>query len=302
MVSMRPNVLTRLATTSDRGNDAVLKTTKPAAAGPVVTVQDLRVQAQNSRATTEILHGVSVAVESGQMHGLVGETGSGKSITAAAIMGLLPKGVSVTGGSIKLGERELVGLGHRELHELRGPSFGMIFQNPRTALHPMYAVGKQMNRVLEAHLTLGKKERAERVLHYLNLVGIPDAGRIAHAFPHELSGGLAQRVVIATSLLCDPTFLIADEPTTGLDATVQRQILELLASLQHELNLSVLMITHDLSIVAQYCSSVSVMFGGNVVEDGAVRQVLRAPAAPYTRNLLKASRLEFVTQRERVSA
>jgi ABC-type dipeptide/oligopeptide/nickel transport system ATPase component len=267
----------------------------------VVTVRDLRVKAANSRGTNELLHGVSVAVAPGTMHGLVGETGSGKSITAAAVMGLLPKGVSITSGSIKLGDRELVGLGHRELHELRGPAFGMIFQNPRTALHPMYSVGKQMGRVLAEHLDLGRKERTDRVLHYLRLVGIPDATRIAHAFPHELSGGLAQRVVIATSLLCDPTFLIADEPTTGLDATVQRQILELLARLQEDLKLSVLMITHDLSIVAQYCATVSVMYQGNVVEDGTVRQVLRSPSAPYSRNLLKASRLEFVTQRERVA-
>jgi ABC-type dipeptide/oligopeptide/nickel transport system ATPase component len=270
--------------------------------GPVVTVSDLRVQAHNTRATTELLHGVSLSVEVGQMHGLVGETGSGKSITAAAIMGLLPKGVSITSGSIKLGNRELVGLGYRELHELRGPSFGMIFQNPRTALHPMYSVGKQMDRVLQAHMSLSRIERGDRVLEYLNMVGIPDARRIADAFPHELSGGLAQRAVIATSLLCNPTFLIADEPTTGLDATVQRQILELLARLQKQLNLSVLMITHDLSIVAQYCSTVSVMFGGNVVEEGTVRQVLRAPSAAYTRSLLNASRLEFVTQRERVPA
>ncbi|MBM9467361.1 ABC transporter ATP-binding protein [Nakamurella leprariae] len=271
----------------------------PAAQNAVVTVRDLRVKAANSRGTNELLHGVSVAVAPGTMHGLVGETGSGKSITAAAIMGLLPKGVTVTSGSIKLGDRELVGLGHNELHELRGPAFGMIFQNPRTALHPMYSVGKQMGRVLAEHMELGRKERTERVLHYLRLVGIPDATRIAHAFPHELSGGLAQRVVIATSLLCDPTFLIADEPTTGLDATVQRQILELLARLQEDLKLSVLMITHDLSIVAQYCATVSVMYQGNVVEDGTVRQVLRSPSAPYSRNLLKASRLEFVTQRER---
>jgi ABC-type dipeptide/oligopeptide/nickel transport system ATPase component len=274
----------------------------PAGSSDVVTVRDLHVKAANSRGTNELLHGVSVAVAKGTMHGLVGETGSGKSITAAAVMGLLPKGVSVTSGSIKLGDRELVGLSHSELHELRGPSFGMIFQNPRTALHPMYSVGKQMGRVLEAHTDLGRKERAARILHYLNLVGIPDATRISHAFPHELSGGLAQRAVIATSLLCDPTFLIADEPTTGLDATVQRQILELLARLQEDLNLSVLMITHDLSIVAQYCATVSVMYHGAVVEDGPVRQVLRTPSATYTRNLLKASRLEFVTQRERLSA
>ncbi|MCL8025749.1 ABC transporter ATP-binding protein [Nocardioides bruguierae] len=285
------------------------KSTAPVAAAAAtgqndhaVLVRDLVVRAENSRGSAELLHGVSVRVGAGTMHGLVGETGSGKSITASAVMGLLPKGVTVESGSILLGDRELVGAGDKELHDLRGPRFGMIFQNPRTALHPMHAVGKQMDRVLRTHLSLGKKERAERVLHYLNLVGIPDASRIARAFPHELSGGLAQRVVIATALLCDPTFLIADEPTTGLDATVQRQILELISRLQHELGLSVLMITHDLSIVAQYCDTVTVMLHGSVVEDGPVRRVLREPEAEYTRNLLQASTLSHVTRRVRAAA
>jgi ABC-type dipeptide/oligopeptide/nickel transport system ATPase component len=269
---------------------------------PVLAVSDLVVEAKNSRGHLELLHGVSLGVGVGTMHGLVGETGSGKSITASAAMGLLPKGVSVAGGSIKLNGRELLGLPSREMHDLRGPAFGMIFQNPRTALHPMYSVGTQMARVVDAHMKLSRAERRERVHHYLQLVGIPDPGRIAASFPHELSGGLAQRAVIATALICDPTFLIADEPTTGLDATVQRQILELLSRLQEELGLSVLMITHDLSIVAQYCATVTVMRLGNVVEDGTVRQVLRQPSAEYTQNLLRASRLEFVTQRERAVA
>ncbi|MFT4084272.1 MAG: ABC transporter ATP-binding protein [Nocardioides sp.] len=265
-------------------------------------VSDLVVRADNSRGFSELLHGVSLQVASGTMHGLVGETGSGKSMTAAAVMGLLPKGVSVVSGSIKLRDRELVGLGPKELHDLRGPAFGMVFQNPRTALHPMYNVGTQMSRVLEAHTGFSRRERRARIFEFLRMAGIAEPQRIAQAYPHELSGGLAQRVVIATSLICDPTFLIADEPTTGLDATVQRQILELLARLQGELGLSVLMITHDLSIVAQYCASVSVMHVGDVVESGKVRQVLHTPTASYTQKLLRASRLEFVTQRERATA
>lgn len=269
---------------------------------PVLAVSNLVVEAHNSRGHAELLHGVSLSVAPGTMHGVVGETGSGKSITAAAVMGLLPKGVSVKSGSVTLCGRELLGLSAREMHDLRGPSFGMIFQNPRTALHPMYSVGTQMARVVDAHIRLSKSERRERVIHYLRLVGIPDAARIAGAYPHELSGGLAQRVVIATSLICDPTFLIADEPTTGLDATVQRQILELLARLQGELGLSVLMITHDLSIIAQYCATVSVMRLGNVVEEGTVRRVLRSPSAPYTKSLLRATRLEFPALRERAIA
>lgn len=267
-----------------------------------VTVRDLHVAAAGSRGTAELLHGVSLEVARGTMHGLVGETGSGKSITAAAVMGLMPKGVSITSGSIRLGDQELVGASARDLHALRGPSFGMVFQNPRTALHPMHTVAAQMDKVLRAHLDLDKRARAERVLHVLDLVAVPDPTRISQAYPHELSGGLAQRVVIATALLCDPTFLIADEPTTGLDATVQRQILELLARLQADLGLSVLMITHDLSIVAQYCATVSVMLTGSVVEDGEVRRVLRHPSATYTQDLLRASTLQHVTRRRGVAA
>ena len=273
-----------------------------AADSPVLAVSDLVVDAKNSRGQSELLHGVSLSVGAGTMHGLVGETGSGKSITASALMGLLPKGVSVASGSVSLNGRELLGLSAREMHDLRGPAFGMIFQNPRTALHPMYSVGAQMAAVVDAHMKLSRAERRERIYHYLRLTGIPDATRIAGSFPHELSGGLAQRAVIATSLICDPTFLIADELTTGLDATVQRQILELLARLQDELGLSVLMITHDLSIVAQYCATVSVMRLGGVVEEGTARQVLGSPSAVYTQSLLRASRLEYVTQRERASA
>jgi ABC-type dipeptide/oligopeptide/nickel transport system ATPase component len=232
----------------------------------------------------------------------VGETGSGKSMTAQAVMGLLPKGVRVTAGSIRLGGTDLVGLDEAARHDLRGPALGMIFQNPRTALHPMYSVARQMGNVLRAHMDLPKAARTERITDHLSLVGIPDPTRIAQAYPHELSGGLAQRVVIATALLCDPTFVIADEPTTGLDATVQRQILELLAQLQEQLHLSVLMITHDLSIVAQYCSTVTVMYRGDVVEDGAVGAVLKDPKESYTKRLLNASRLELSPEMERVPA
>jgi peptide/nickel transport system ATP-binding protein len=169
----------------------------------------------------------------------------------------------------------------------------MIFQNPRTTLHPMLTVGKQMDNVLRAHMELSKSERRARILDHLDLVGIPNPSRVAGAYPHELSGGMSQRVVIASSLLCDPSVVIADEPTTGLDATVQRQILDLLAGLQSELGLSVLMITHDLSIVAQYCTAVTVMYQGSVVEHGRSRDVLKNPQADYTRNLIKASALDL---------
>ena len=257
-------------------------------------VIDVFVDITSRKRTTKILRGVSVELPQGRMRGLIGETGSGKTMTARAVMGLLPPGGTITSGSIMLDERDIVGLESDDLDKLRGPVMSMIFQNPRTALYPMHTVEKQLGSIIDAHQDMPKSARRARAREYLVLAGIPDPERVARAYPHELSGGMAQRVVIAAALINEPAILIADEPTTGLDATVQRQILELLASLQAELSLSVLMITHDLGIVAQYCDSVSVMTEGVVVEAGEMRQVLRHPAAPYTQQLIAASELSEV--------
>ena len=257
-------------------------------------VTDLSVDIISRKRRTEILRSVSVELPEGTMRGLVGETGSGKTMTARAVMGLLPPGGTITSGSITLGEQELIGLDSEQLNELRGPVMSMVFQNPRTALYPMHTVERQLGSIIEAHQDLRKAARRARAREYLALAGIPDPDRVARAYPHELSGGMAQRVVIAAALINEPAILIADEPTTGLDATVQRQILELLASLQSDLSLSVLMITHDLGIVAQYCDSLSVMHEGQVVEAGEKRQVLRQPAEPYTQQLIAASELSEV--------
>jgi len=256
---------------------------------PAMRVHELHVEVTSRH---ELLHGVSLEVRAGAMHGLVGETGSGKSMTASSIMGLLPNGIRISSGSIELNGRELVGMPEKGLRRIRGREFGMIFQNPRTALSPMHQIGSQLDRVLRAHTDLKSKMRESRALEHLSLVGIPDPRRIAAAYPHELSGGLAQRAVIAIVLACEPTFVIADEPTTGLDATVQMQILELIAKLQRQLGLGVLMITHDLGIVAQYCETMSVMFAGSIVEHGRSEEILTAPTAPYTKSLLASSRLE----------
>ena len=206
-------------------------------------VTDLSVDIISRKRRTEILRSVSVELPEGTMRGLVGETGSGKTMTARAVMGLLPPGGTITSGSITLGEQELIGLDSEQLNELRGPVMSMVFQNPRTALYPMHTVERQLGSIIEAHQDLRKAARRARAREYLALAGIPDPDRVARAYPHELSGGMAQRVVIAAALINEPAILIADEPTTGLDATVQRQILELLASLQSDLSLSVLMIT-----------------------------------------------------------
>jgi ABC-type dipeptide/oligopeptide/nickel transport system ATPase component len=258
---------------------------------PVLRVEDVHVSISSKKKSIQILKGVSVDLTMGEMSGLVGETGSGKSMTARAIMGLLPPGGAVTAGRVMLGDRDLVGLTEDELSEVRGPIIGMVFQNPRTALYPLITVEAQMGNVIKAHSDLGKRERRARVRDYLALAGIPDPARIARAYPHELSGGLAQRVVIATALVSDPSILIADEPTTGLDATIQRQILQLIADLQTKLGLSVLMITHDLGIVAQYCDTVSVMNNGLIVEQGTKHDVLLNAEDEYTQQLIAASRL-----------
>jgi ABC-type dipeptide/oligopeptide/nickel transport system ATPase component len=265
---------------------------------PVVRVDDLHVEIVSRKTKTEILCGVSLSLWAGEMHGLVGETGSGKSMTARAIMGVLPRGGRVTGGRILLKARDLVCLDEKALCEIRGSQIGMIFQDPRSALFPFLSIEKQMGNVLRAHhRSLTKLERGDRIREYLKLAGIPDTQRVARAYPHELSGGMAQRVVIAAVLISEPEIVIADEPTTGLDATIQRQILELLAEIQDRLGLSVLLITHDLAIVAQYCDSVTVMHDGMVVEQGSMRQVLLAPEAKYTRRLIAASRLQDLAPR-----
>ena len=236
------------------------------------------------------------------MHGLVGETGSGKSMTARAIIGLLPRYGSVTAGRIVVRGVDVTAYSDEQMRAIRGRVIGMVFQNPRAALYPLRSVAGQIGAVLAAHRSVPRAQRLARIHESLRLVGIRDAERVASAYPHQLSGGMAQRVVIATALIAEPKVLVADEPTTGLDATVQRQILELLASLQARLGLSVLMITHDLGIVAQYCHTVSVMHEGEVVEDGPMRRVVTQPAHEYTQRLIAASRLSDVDEAREAAA
>ena len=263
----------------------------------VISVEGIDVSIARRRGSpAEILHGVSFALLEGEMHGLVGETGSGKSITARAVMGLLPRGGSVTDGRIVVAGTDIVGLDEKQMGAIRGSTIGMVFQSPRAALYPLHTVRTQMFAVLRAHQKVSSAEGRQRIRNALRTVGIRDPDRVGAAYPHELSGGMAQRVVIATVLISEPKVVIADEPTTGLDATVQRQILELLAGLQHRLGLSVMMITHDLAIVAQYCHTVSVMYEGRVVEEGPTRRVLASAEHGYTRRLLEASKLSGVNE------
>lgn len=235
------------------------------------------------------LNGVSLSLERGEMLGLVGETGAGKSLTALALMGLLRAPARIVEGGAHFEGESLFEMSPERLNALRGGRLALVVQSPKTSLDPLARVGDQIARVMRAHgLKSAAKARA-RAIELMAAVGIPDPASRARAWPHELSGGMAQRVLIAMALANDPALLIADEPTTGLDVTVQAQILDLLQAAAAARGLGVIVITHDLGVVAQYCTRVCVMFAGTIVEQGRVDRVLVDPAHPYTRALLAAS-------------
>jgi peptide/nickel transport system ATP-binding protein len=235
-----------------------------------------------------ILADVSLSVSGGQVLAIVGESGCGKSMTALAIMGLLPEDARITAGSIALGGKELTGLSERQIQALRGNEISMIFQEPVLALDPLMPVGEQIAEALTAHgrATPGTARREALVL--LEKVGIPEAQKRLRQYPFELSGGMCQRIMIATALACRPAVLIADEPTTALDVTIQAQILRLIAALGHELGTAIILITHDLGVVADMADRVAVMYGGSVVEQGDVHEIFSAAGHPYTRALLRS--------------
>ena len=233
------------------------------------------------------VRGVSLAIGRGEIVGLVGESGSGKSLTALSVVRLLPPRARVA-GSVRLegGPGDLLAAPEREIRRVRGRRIGIVFQEPATALDPVWPVGFQIAEAVRAHRRMSGREARAEVLRLLDLVALPDAGRRLGDYPHQLSGGQRQRVLIAMALASGPDLLLADEPTTALDVTIQAQILELLESLRSGLGLSVLLITHDLAIVAETCDRMAVMHDGRIVEEGKVEDVFRAPAHPYTRKLL----------------
>ena len=249
----------------------------------LLEVAGLRVRF-NARA--EAVRGVSIAVNKGETHCLVGESGCGKSVSSLAIMGLLAKGGQRTADTLSFGGQDLRGLSERAMSRLRGDRMAMIFQEPMTSLNPAYTIGSQMAEVLTRHRGVSRRAALERAASLLGRVGIIAPGMRLAQYPHQLSGGLRQRVMIAMALMCDPELLIADEPTTALDVTVQAQILRLLMELQRELGLAILLITHDLGIVARMASRVSVMYAGEVVESATAAALFAAPSHPYTRGLL----------------
>jgi peptide/nickel transport system ATP-binding protein len=250
-------------------------------------VRDLTVRFSTEGGPVQAVNGVSFEVDRGRTLGIVGESGSGKSVTSLSVLGLHNPARTRIGGEIWVGDRQVVGLDDREMRKLRGREMAMVFQDPLSALHPAYTVGRQIVEAYRAHHpSASRAEGRRRAVDMLGRVGIPEPARRADAYPHEFSGGMRQRVMIAMALVNDPALLIADEPTTALDVTVQAQILDLLADLQAEFDSAIILITHDLGVVGQVADDVLVMYGGRVVERGTTEQVLRRPQHPYTWGLL----------------
>ncbi|VTU40085.1 Stage 0 sporulation protein KD [Variovorax sp. PBS-H4] len=265
----------------------------PAAAEPLppdtlLRLSHLSVRLQGPQGDAELLSDVSLHLRRGEVLGLVGESGCGKSITAAAIIGLLPPAARVAAGSVRLGDTELVGMDEALAREIRGRRIGMVFQDAGAALSPVHTIGRQLADAVRAHRRLDARQARARAIELLEMVGVPDAHRRLDDYPHQFSGGMAQRVVIAGALACEPELLIADEPTTALDVTIQAQVLDLLMDLRKRLGMSILLITHDLGVVADACDRVAVMYAGQMVETGPVRDVLARPRHPYTAALLAA--------------
>lgn len=252
---------------------------------PLAELEDLRVRFGTGPDAIEAVRGVSLHVMPGEVLCLLGESGSGKSVSLRALMRLLPPQARIEGG-VRVEGRDVTALSGKELRALRGGAAAMVFQEPMTALDPVYTVGQQIMEAVLRHLGGTRAAARERALEVLSLVRVPDAARRLDAYPHQLSGGLRQRVVIAMALACRPRLLLADEPTTALDATVQIQILVLLRGLQRELGMGMVIVTHDLGVAAEAADRVAVMYAGQIVEQGPVRDVLRHPAHPYTQGLL----------------
>jgi peptide/nickel transport system ATP-binding protein len=258
---------------------------------PLLDIRGLRVDFPDVPGAPAI-DGMDLSVGRGEIVALVGESGSGKSLTALTVMGLLPPGGEIVGGDIVLEGEDLLSVSPKRRNEIRGNRVAMLFQQPKVMLDPTARVGSQVTESLRQHRKVGKRDARVRAVELLRDVGIPEPERRASSFAYQLSGGMAQRVMIAAALSADPELLIADEPTTALDVTVQAQILELLKQKREERGLSILLITHDLGIVSSMADRVAVMYAGRIVEDGATRDIFEDPQHPYTQALLRASLLE----------
>ncbi|PZR14195.1 MAG: dipeptide ABC transporter ATP-binding protein DppD [Azospirillum brasilense] len=259
------------------------------ATAPLVEVQDLNVRFVTRESTVRAVNGVSFAMAPGEVLCMLGESGSGKSVTMRALMRLLPPKRAVIDGKVRIAGQDVLAMGDGDLRRFRGGTVSMIFQEPMTAFDPVARVGDQIAEVVALHKGVSHRQGLARALELFDLVKIPSAQRRLDAYPFELSGGLRQRAMIAMALSCEPKLLLADEPTTALDATVQIQVLILLRRLQQEMGMSVIFVTHDLGVAAEIADRVAVMYAGRVVETGPVREVLRDPMHPYTAGLLAST-------------
>ena len=256
----------------------------------LLEVRDLRTYFHTDNGTARSVDGVSFSIEKGEVLGIVGESGCGKSVTSLSLMRLVPQppGEIMAGSSIKFRGEEIVSAPEKRMREIRGNDIAMIFQEPMTSLNPVFPIGEQIAEALRIHRKMSKAEARAASIDRLRLVGIPDPEERVDHYPHQLSGGQRQRVMIAIALSCEPDLLIADEPTTALDVTIQAQILELLADLRQRLGMAIMLITHDLGVVAEVCDRVVVMYAGEVVEEGPVAEIFRNPRHPYTQGLMQA--------------
>jgi oligopeptide transport system ATP-binding protein len=254
----------------------------------LLSVRDLRVQFWTRRGTVYAVNGVSFDVARGETLGIVGESGCGKSVTALALLGILPRAGRVVDGTATFAGRELLHLSDRELRRVRGRDIAMIFQDPMTSLNPVLTIGRQIREALETHFDMGRNEANARAAELLDHVGIPSAKARIRDYPHQFSGGMRQRAMIAMALACKPKLLIADEPTTALDVTIQAQILNLLRELVREQDTALILITHDLGVVAGMCERINVMYAGMFMETGSAEQLFAGPRHPYTLGLLES--------------
>lgn len=255
---------------------------------PILKVENLEVGVKKDTGFMNIVNNISFFLKKGETLGIVGESGCGKSMTSLSIMDLTPASVSLKSGKILLKDKDLTAMRKNERRKVRGKEIAMIFQEPMTSLNPVYTIGYQIVEMIRNHQNMTKKQAYQHALNMLQLVGIPRADEILHEYPHQLSGGMRQRVMIAMALSCSPEILIADEPTTALDVTIQAQILELMKSLQEEMNMSIILITHDLGVVAEMCDRVVVMYAGEIVEESEVHELFENPKHPYTKGLLES--------------
>ena len=254
----------------------------------LLEVRDLRTSFFTDAGEVRAVNGVSFNLERGRVLGIVGESGSGKSVTAYSIMQILAGTGKIVGGSIKFDGQELVGAGEKVMKDIRGNKISIIFQDPMTSLNPTYTIGRQLMEAILLHTNRNKQQAYDRAVEMLRLVNVNEPEKRMKQYPYEFSGGMRQRVMIAMALACEPDILIADEPTTALDVTIQAQILELMKSLQEELGMAIIMITHDLGVVAQLCDEVIVMYAGSICEQGTADEIFYNPKHEYTKGLLRS--------------